>query len=153
MFKYLLLLVLPLTMGAHCPRGTELINSFVLKGQNWEACEDLQRPGGDIVLVGASGEMEWFAKGYEVFGSANDDDFYLGLGKKNVTSAKSDILALTLLNGSSEFPFVTWERVASAIPPLRGTGLWFSVCQYNWMNHHERRLKVLDFQCMLSTLV
>ena len=120
---YILLLMLPLNVVARCPQGTELINSFKLNDTNWEACEDLQQPGGDIVLVAASGEMEWFQKGYEVYGSANDDDYYLGLGKQTVVSSKSDILAVTLLNGSSEFPFVSWERVASAIPPLRGTGL------------------------------
>ena len=119
----ILLLMLPLNVVARCPQGTELINSFKLNDTNWEACEDLQQPGGDIVLVAASGEMEWFQKGYEVYGSANDDDYYLGLGKQTVVSSKSDILAVTLLNGSSEFPFVSWERVASAIPPLRGTGL------------------------------
>ena len=118
-----LLFVLPLSLGARCPLGTETINSFIFNKNTWEACENLQRPGGDIVLVAESGEMEWFQKGYEVYGSANDDDFYFGLGKKNVTASKSDILALTLLNASSKFPFVSWERVASAIPPLRGTGL------------------------------
>ena len=122
-FTLLLSVVPPLSFGASCPQGMESLNSFVFEKTTWQACEDLQRPGGDIVLVAASGEMEWFQKGYEVYGSANDDDFYLGLGKNNVTASKSDILALTLLNASSEFPFISWERVASAIPPLRGSGL------------------------------
>ena len=83
-------------------------------------CEDLQRPGGAIALVPSSGTTEWFSKGYEVFGSAHDDDYYLNLGKTAVKSAASDVLAIKLL--SKNYSHLTWELVASAIPPIRNSG-------------------------------
>lgn len=40
-----------------------------------------------------------------------------------VASSPNDTLAIKLLSGAPKsFPFVSWQRVASAIPPLRGTG-------------------------------
>jgi hypothetical protein len=64
-----------------CPTGTELVDGFTLNGASWAACEDLQQPGGALVLVptllSSNETSEWFHKTYEVFGSApsgSDDD-------------------------------------------------------------------------------
>ena len=85
------------------------------------ACEDLQEPGGAIALVCSSGIVEWFSKGYEVYGSAHDDDFYLNLTKDAVhSSTTADILGIKLL--SRNYSHLTWELVASAVPPIRNSG-------------------------------
>ena len=68
----------------------------------------------------SSGDTEWFTKGYSVYGSADDDDYYLGLGKDAVMHSKVDILAVKLL--SKNYSFLSWDLVASAIPPIRHTG-------------------------------
>ena len=96
-----------------CPCGA-LVDTFVNDGTTWSACEDLQQPGGAVVLVSAAGETHWFGKGHEVFGSANDEDYYLNLTKAAVVA---DILAVKLLNSS-----LTWQGVARAIPPIRHSG-------------------------------
>ena len=83
------------------------------------ACEDLQQPGGAIALVSSAGHTEWFSKGYSVFGSAHDDQYYLNMSKQSVTKNAADVLAVALLNNYSS---LTWELVASAIPVIRGTG-------------------------------
>ena len=70
----------------------------------------------------STGETQWFSKGHSVFGSANDDDFYLNLTKKAVVGAKADVLAVKLLSADADYPFVTWERVAGALPPIRHSG-------------------------------
>ena len=55
--------------AAQCPGGTALVDAFAgSDGERWAACEDLQTPGGDIVLVSATGHTERFSKGYEVYG-------------------------------------------------------------------------------------
>ena len=63
---------------------------------------------------------EWFTKGYSVFSSFNEEEFYfpaLGLSKSIAMKDKSDVLGQTLL--SENFSHVSWEQVASAIPPIR----------------------------------
>jgi hypothetical protein len=88
------------------------------------ACEDLQRPGGAIALVSSAGNTEWFSKGYEVYGSApsgSDDDYYLGMTKAVAVADKTDVLAVKLL--SKNYSFISWELVASAVPPIRRAGV------------------------------
>ena len=54
--------------ASRCPKDTALVDAFAgSDGERWVACEDLQRPGGDIVLVSATGVTERFSKGYEVY--------------------------------------------------------------------------------------
>lgn len=105
---------------AACPGKMFQIDTFDYAGTSWMACEDLQQPGGSIVLVGANGRVEWFSKGYSVYGSADDDSYYLNLTKQRVMQDKADILAIKLL--SKNYTFLTWENVASAVPPIRHTG-------------------------------
>ena len=84
--------------AATCPGGIAKVDTFSLKGPDgsedlWVVCEDLQVPGGAIALVSSSGRTEWFAKGYEVFGSANDDEYYfpkLGMNKTQVRVWRMD---------------------------------------------------------------
>lgn len=56
-----------------------------------------------------------------MFGSAHDEEYYLGFSKSEVVKNESDIdlLANHLLNN---FSFLTWELVASAVPVIRNTG-------------------------------
>lgn len=82
---------------------------LVVAGITWAACEDLQvsvsrsalpangcalsdprlcaqQPGGAIALVSSAKQVEWFSKGYEVYGSApsgSDDDYYLHMCAPN----------------------------------------------------------------------
>ena len=49
--------------------------------------------------------------------TGSDDDYYLNLTKKAVTESKVDLLAVELLGRQH----LTWELVASAIPPIRLT--------------------------------
>eukprot|EP00966_Prymnesium_polylepis_P166756 3854484-Prymnesium_polylepis.2 len=104
-----------------CPDASmTIVDSFDLRGTTWTACEDLQRPGGSIALVSAAGAIEWFGKTYEQYGSAplgSDDAYYLNLTKAAAVSATTDVLATTLLESE-----ITWERVASAVPPIRHAG-------------------------------
>jgi hypothetical protein len=109
-----------------CPAGLTVVESFTSDGVAWVACEDLQRPGGAIALVSsaAPSQVEWFSKGYEVYGSApsgSDDDYYLNLTKAAATADKTDILAINLLG--SNYSGITWELVASAVPPIRKAGV------------------------------
>ena len=109
-----------------CPSGTTQVDAFQLNGTNWTACEDLQVPGGAIALVDTSGRTatEWFAKTHEVYGSApsgSDDDYYLNFTKQNCTSASSDVLGRALLDAAGGD--LTWQRVASALPPIRRAGV------------------------------
>ena len=49
------------------------------------ACEDLDHPGGALALVSSTNQIEWFTKGYDMYGSSptgNDDDFYLNFTKQ-----------------------------------------------------------------------
>ena len=61
-------------------------------------CEDLQAPGGALLLVSDAGDAEWFAKGYEPYAPAPDEAYYLGLGKEAVLKSASDLLGLKLLD-------------------------------------------------------
>ena len=107
----------------NCPGGTALVDLFELNGTRWAACEDLQVPGGALVLVSSSGATEWFHKTHETYGSAplgSDDAYYLNLTKKAAVADKTDVLAVKLL-GTEEG--LTWSRVASAVPPIRHAGV------------------------------
>ena len=42
-------------------------------------------------------------KGYEKYNQGTDDDYYLGLGKKNVLKAKWDMLGNEILTGKCFF--------------------------------------------------
>ena len=107
-------------LAASCPGSTSLIDSFDIEGKAWRVCEDLQVPDGALVLISADGDEEWFPKSYSMYGSANDEDpkFYLGLGKKNVTDSKMDLLGISML---SQHLDITWELVAGAVPVIKGT--------------------------------
>jgi hypothetical protein len=45
-----------------------------------------------------------------------DSSFYLGLGKRNVTSSKMDLLGMAMLSHSD----ITWDLVAGAVPVIKG---------------------------------
>jgi hypothetical protein len=96
-------LLLPcLAVGApSCPDGTAAVDSFAINGTAWIACEDLQQPAGSIALVSTAGCTEWFSKGYEVYASANDEEYYLGLGKSYVTKNTVDVLVSNLPAGGA----------------------------------------------------
>jgi len=58
------------------------------------------------------------------YGSAptgSDEDYYLNLTKNGALLNKTDVLAIKLLN-SNLSGIVTWESVASAVPPIRKAG-------------------------------
>jgi hypothetical protein len=59
--------------GAQCPHGMTPLDSFQVNGTEWWACEDLQQPGGALALVSSS-SVEWFSKGYELYGNDAADD-------------------------------------------------------------------------------
>ena len=103
-----------------CPSGMSQVDTFTINSTAWSACEDLQQPNGALALVKAS-TVEWFNKGYEMYGSApsgNDDDYYLNFTKAQAVSARADVLGQGLLDAE-----VTWERVAGAVPPIRHAGV------------------------------
>ena len=59
----------------------------------------------------------------QVYGSApsgSDEDYYLDMSKAAAFGAKTDALAIELL--SEKHAGVTWELVASAVPPIRKAG-------------------------------
>ena len=103
-----------------CPGKMTQVDTFDCNGGTCVACEDLQQPGGSIAVMQPSGNLEWFSKSYSVYGSADDQSYYLNLTKQAVMQDKADILAVKLL--SSNYSFLTWQIVASAIPPIRHTG-------------------------------
>jgi hypothetical protein len=103
------------------------VDTFTAQGAaEWVACEDLSQPGGAIALVpaaaagGGASKTEWFTKGHSVFGSADDDSYYLNMSKASVIGAPNDALAVRLL--SKNYSFLTWELVENAVPPIRHTG-------------------------------
>ena len=54
--------------SAACPPGYATIErSLTINGSAWAACEDLQEPGGALVLLSSDGKAEWFSKSYEVY--------------------------------------------------------------------------------------
>jgi hypothetical protein len=121
MFHALMSLTMLAASSFDCPGSTSLIESFEIGGKAWQACEDLKVPDGALVLVSKDGQEEWFPKSYSMYGSSNDEDpsFYLGLGKKNVTTAKVDLLGITMLSR----PEITWNLVADAVPIMKSIGV------------------------------
>ena len=113
--------------SAACPSGTTPVDTFTAEGKNWTACEDLQTPGGALVLVPAdsSAAAVWLPKTYEPYSPAPDDAYYLGLGKDKVLSAKWDMLGDAILHQcDAATPTTglcepTWARVESAVPVMR----------------------------------
>ena len=58
-----------------CPdKGQTRIEEFELNGTTWVACEDLQQPGGALVLLSSAGDAEWFPKTYEPYGAVRPAD-------------------------------------------------------------------------------
>ena len=118
--------------AAQCPPGATVVDSFVFSGTGalpWLACEDLQVERGGLTLVpqaGAGSAAVHFPKTFEPFwqGSADDREFYLGLGKPAVLGAMYDMLGVDLLScGGAPGPCEpTWARVKSAVPPIRYSG-------------------------------
>lgn len=108
------------TAALSCPDGSmTVVDSFSgSDGTLWTACEDLTKPGGAMALVSATQPTQWFEKGHSVYGSAQDSDYYLGLTKAAAVGNRSDVLGLKLLNST-----ITWQGVASAVPPIRKTGV------------------------------
>ena len=110
------------TQAAHavpsCPGTTTRVDSFDLNGTAWAACEDLQAPGGALVLASAAGDLEWFEKTYEPYGTnASDGEYYLGLNRSTLANATTDLLGAKLLSQE-----LTWAEVARAAPPIRVSG-------------------------------
>ena len=105
---------------AGCPDRSTLVDSFEVNGTAWLACEDLQQPGGDVVLVSGAGDVERFEKSYAPFTTnyTDDADYYLGLSKAAVANATTDILGAKLLSGKA----LTWAAVERAVPPIRSSG-------------------------------
>ena len=114
--------------GIACPNAAmTLVDGFKsADGTTWAACEDLQQPGGAIALVSSSTppEVEWFGKTHEQYGSAptgSDEDYYLNLTMAAAVASPVDVLAVKLL--SKNYSGITWELVASAVPPIRSAGV------------------------------
>eukprot|EP00966_Prymnesium_polylepis_P290083 6701240-Prymnesium_polylepis.1 len=108
----------PLTGGAapQCPGGSTRVDTFEINGTTWAACEDLQQPGGALVLVSGAGVTEWFSKGYSPFNSTDDSEYYLGLDKRAVAAASTDLLGAKLLEDEEG---LSWAHVERAVPPIR----------------------------------
>ena len=104
-----------------CPDASTLVDSFLSNGTMWAACEDLQLPGGDIVLVSAQGDTERFTKSFEPYGTnwTDDSEYYLGLGKAAVANASTDILGGKLLRDEKA---LSWSAVERAVPVIRSSG-------------------------------
>ena len=128
-----------------CLDGATLVDSFVDgDGVLWAACEDLQRPDGDIVLVSSSSlsaqgaqeaasqvVIERFAKSYAPFTTNYTDDarYYLGLGKRAVADATTDVMGAALLagagggvSGGGGGEGMSWSAVERAVPAIRRSG-------------------------------
>ena len=114
----------PIVPPPACPSAMTAVDTFDVNGTSWVACEDLQIPGGALVLVSSGGDAEWFTKGYAPYGTNwTDGEHYLGLGKAAVASAGFDLLGDTLLCANSTTPCEpTWAEVAKAVPPIRVSG-------------------------------
>jgi hypothetical protein len=104
-----------------CPDASTLVDSFETNGTIYAACEDLQQPDGDIVLVSSKGHTERFSKSYAPYTSNWTDDslFYLGLGKAAVANASTDILGAKLLQDEKA---LSWKAVERAVPVIRSSG-------------------------------
>ena len=122
----------PSARAPACPDASTIVDSFSVNGTVWAACEDLQRPGGDIVLVSSAADAraERFTKSFAPYTANWTDDsaFYLGLTKEAVANATTDILGAKLLHGKA----LTWAAVERAVPPIRSSGQsgnWQSNCK------------------------
>ena len=104
-----------------CPSGMALLESFVINGSAWVACEDLQRRDGALVLLSSAGRAEWFEMGYEPYTQGADDEYYLSLSKSAVMASSQDLLGLDLL--SANYSYITYEAVKRAVPPMVHTGI------------------------------
>jgi hypothetical protein len=103
-----------------CPNASTFVDSFHANGTTWAACEDLQLPGGDIVLLSARGDAERFSKSFAPYSTNwTDDVYYLGLGKAAVANATSDILGEKLLQDEKT---LSWSAVERAVPVIRSSG-------------------------------
>eukprot|EP01051_Picozoa_sp_SAG22_P006147 SAG22_NODE_392_length_11210_cov_3.879669_8_plen_1389_part_00 len=113
-----------------CPGALTRVDTFQINGTAWAACEDLQRPAGDIVLMASDGTVETFAKTYEPYlTNASDSTYYLGLTGAAVANATADLLGLKLL---AQNKALSWAAVERAVPPIRSTGRggeWGTNCQ------------------------
>lgn len=125
-----IILAAPLQMAAAaapaCPSGMTQTDTFELGGASYAACEDLQQPSGAIALVPDKGAIEWFTKGYEQYAdpSAVEAQYYfpkLGLNLSQTMHDPADVLGQAIL--SKNFSHVSWELVASAIPPIKQAGV------------------------------
>ena len=81
-----------------CPPAYTVVEDELTIGvDTWRVCEDVQAPGGALVLLSSAGDAEWFSNGYEPDTPAPDEAYYLGLGKQAVLSSASDKLGIRLL--------------------------------------------------------
>jgi hypothetical protein len=122
----LLLVLAPLCLA--CPDGFTVVEeSFSAEGKSWTACEDLKHPGGDILLVPASGEVVRLPKSFEPFAPAPDSEYYLGMNKTVVLKTKWDMMGQQILHGcspserlnGSDFCEPTWAHIERAVPVIR----------------------------------
>eukprot|EP00966_Prymnesium_polylepis_P182061 4217711-Prymnesium_polylepis.1 len=91
----------------------------------------MQRPDGAIVLASSAGEVEWFDKTYSPYNESDDSSYYLGLGKRAVARATTDVLGAKLLCDGAQPCEPTWAAVERAVPPIRKSGRgghWGSNC-------------------------
>ena len=101
-----------------CPDEMTRVDFFLARGAAWSACEDLQTPGGALLLLSSGGEAEWFSKTYAPYGTnASDGEYYLGLNRSTLANATTDLLGAKLLSQE-----LTWAAVARAAPPIRVSG-------------------------------
>jgi hypothetical protein len=111
-----------------CPGLLTVVDNFTVHGTAWVACEDLAVPGGALVLLSAAGAQEWFDKSHEPYIQGDDEEYYLGLGKKVALAAKTDLLGQTILtqcekhNPGTNLCEPTWARVERAVPIMRNSG-------------------------------
>ena len=91
------------------------VDSFLARGAAWSACEDLQTPGGALLLLSSGGEAEWFSKTYAPYGTnATDSEYYLGLDRRALANASTDLLGSALLQAGHH---VGGRRVGGAPDP------------------------------------
>ena len=113
-----------------CPPGTTRVDAFTAEGASWLACEDLQLPGGALALVSDTADDVWLTKAHEPYSQGTDDEYYLGLGKQTVLSAKWDMLGDNILHGCESSGVgvktsttglcePTWGRIERAVPVMR----------------------------------
>ena len=95
------------------------VDSFLARGAAWSVCEDLQTAGGALLLLSSGGEAEWFSKTYAPYGTnASDGEYYLGLDRRALANASTDLLGSALLQAGP----LTWAAVERAVPPIRVSG-------------------------------